>query len=104
MGTLFVMNNCNANGECENDPNGLVLFGLLISYFWTAQVCRNVVHVTSAGTIGTWWFAPIEASSCCSNGVRDSWIRSVTTSFGSICFGSLIVAIIQAVKEMVHQL
>lgn len=31
-------------------------------------------------------------------------MRSLTTSFGSICFGSLIVAIIQAVKEMVRSM
>lgn len=36
--------------------------------------------------------------------VRDSFVRAITYSFGSICFGSLIVAIIQAAKEMVRQM
>jgi Plasma-membrane choline transporter len=61
-------------------------------------------HVTTAGTVGTFWFVPEEANGCCSSAVRDSYVRSLTTSFGSICFGSLIVAIIQAVKEMVHSM
>lgn len=65
-------------------------------------VISNVVHVTTAGTVGTWWFAPIEASGCCSQGVRQSYVRSLTTSFGSICLGSLIVALIQAIREMVR--
>jgi hypothetical protein len=53
---------------------------------------------------GTWWFTPFEASSCCSSGVRQSYLRAITTSFGSICFGSLIVAIIQTLREVVHSM
>jgi len=54
--------------------------------------------------VGTWWFTPIEARSFCSRGVRDSFVRSVTTSFGSICLGSLLVAIVEAAKNMVRNL
>eukprot|EP00545_Synedropsis_sp_CCMP1620_P000608 CAMPEP_0119011304 /NCGR_PEP_ID=MMETSP1176-20130426/5585_1 /TAXON_ID=265551 /ORGANISM="Synedropsis recta cf, Strain CCMP1620" /LENGTH=534 /DNA_ID=CAMNT_0006964105 /DNA_START=28 /DNA_END=1632 /DNA_ORIENTATION=+ len=104
VATNFVANGCDAEGVCEREPNGGVVFLFLISYFWTMQVVKNVTHVTVAGTVGTWWFAPDEASSCCSKAVGQSWIRAMTYSFGSICFGSLIVAIIQAVKEVVHQM
>ena len=52
-----------------------------------------------AGTVGTWWFEPEGRASCCSNTVRDSLARSVTYSFGSICLGSLIVAIVQTLKQ-----
>jgi Plasma-membrane choline transporter len=74
----------------------------LLSLYWTWQVIRNVFHTTVAGTIGTWWFLPIEASSCCSRGLLDSWSRSMTYSFGSICLGSLIVAILETIKSMVQ--
>lgn len=77
-----------------------MLFVFLVSYYWTHQVIQNTVHVTAAGTIGTWWFAPEEASSCCSAGLKDSFVRATTTSFGSICFGSLLVALIQALRTM----
>jgi hypothetical protein len=102
LGTYYVVGNCNPDGTCDGQLNNWAAFLLLVSYFWTAQVIKNVVHVTVAGTVGTWWFTPIEASGCCSQGVRDSYYRSMTTSFGSICFGSLIVAIISAVKEVLH--
>ena len=102
VSTSFVSNGCTADG-CEQDPSPVVLFLFLLSYFWTAGVIKNTVHVTVAGTVGTWWFVPLEASSCCSRAIGDSWMRAMTTSFGSICFGSLVVAIIQAVKEMIHQ-
>lgn len=102
IGTSYIVGNCNPDGTCEGQLNGWAVFLFLVSYFWTAQVIKNVVHVTVAGTVGTWWFTPIEASGCCSQGVRDSYFRSITTSFGSICFGSLIVAIVSAVKEVLH--
>ncbi len=105
VATMFVVSGCNAEtDECETEPNGLLVFLFLISYFWSIQVIKNVVHVTVAGTVGTWWFTPQEASSCCSKAVRDSWFRAMTYSFGSICFGSLIVAIIQAIKEVIHNM
>jgi len=81
-------------------PNYGYLFLLFVSYFFTHQVIQNTVHTTTAGVVGTWWFAPEEAGSFCSSAVRDSACRSLTTSFGSICFGSLIVAIIQALRQL----
>ena len=99
--TTYVTSECSADG-CEKDPNALVIFGFLVSYFWTVQVIKNTVHTTVAGTVGTWWFHPSEASSCCSKAVWASFCRSITWSFGSICLGSLIVAIIQAIRETVH--
>ena len=102
ISTIYATNGCNAQGECQTAVHPGVVFLFLVSYYWTIQVISNVVHVTTSGTIGTWWMSPGEANGCCSSAVRDSYVRSITTSFGSICFGSLIVAIIQAVKEMIH--
>lgn len=78
------------------------IIGLVLSFYWTYHVLRNVLHTTLAGTVGTWWFLPQEASSFCSRGLTDSWTRSLTYSFGSICFGSLLVAIIEVIKSMVQ--
>jgi hypothetical protein len=58
--------------------------------------------VTVAGTVGTWWVAP-EESGFCSKGVSNSFIRTITTSFGSICFGSLLVAIVQALRAIAQE-
>jgi len=52
--------------------------------------------------VSTWWFAPEDAGSCCSVAIKDSFVRATTTSFGSICFGSLLVAIIQTLRTMVE--
>lgn len=79
------------------------VFLLLLSFYWTHQVIVNTLHVTVAGVVGTWWFAPEEASSCCSSAITGSLFRSTTYSFGSICFGSLIVALFQALRAIVQE-
>lgn len=63
---------------------------------------QNMIHVTTAGIIGTWWFDPAEATSLCSKAILDSFVRSATFSFGSICFGSLLVAGIQVLRHLVE--
>jgi len=90
---------CDNNNKC--DANYGFLFLLFVSLFFTQQVLQACVHVTVAGTVGTWWVAP-EESGFCSRGICNSFIRTVTTSFGSICFGSLLVAIIQALRALAN--
>mmetsp|Transcript_8101 Transcript_8101/g.20087 ORF Transcript_8101/g.20087 Transcript_8101/m.20087 type:complete len:465 (+) Transcript_8101:173-1567(+) len=88
-----------ADGTC--DINYGYLFLLFLSLYFTQQVLQSCVHVTVAGTVATWWVAPDE-SGCCSKAVCNSFIRTVTTSFGSVCFGSLLVAIIQALRSIAN--
>mmetsp|Transcript_20000 Transcript_20000/g.30892 ORF Transcript_20000/g.30892 Transcript_20000/m.30892 type:complete len:515 (-) Transcript_20000:158-1702(-) len=90
-------------GVCHSKLSGWVFMLFLLSYYWTQQVTKNVIHVTVAGVVGTWWIAPTEASSICSRSIGDSFLRSVTTSFGSICFGSLLVSIIQLIHSLLRQ-
>merc|ERR1719491_499491 len=97
-GTFTKTQSCD-NDECS--PNYGILFLLFLSLFFTQQVLQSCVHVSVAGTVGTWWVAPNE-SGFCSRGICNSFIRTVTTSFGSICFGSLLVAIIQALRALAN--
>jgi hypothetical protein len=103
-GTTYVLSDCDAEGVCEGEMNGFVMFLFLVSFYWVAQVIKNVLAVTVSGTVATWWLFPNEARGCCSQAVRESYWRSVTTSFGSICLGSLIVALIQATRELLNSL
>jgi hypothetical protein len=80
-----------------------ITISFLLSFYWTNQVLGNVVQATVAGAVGTWWFDPEETHGCCccSPALTGSLFRSVTYSFGSICFGSLIVAVIQTLRALV---
>ncbi len=84
----------------ENKINGGMLFLYLVSLYWTAQVISNIVHVTTAGVVATWYF--LHPQSTPSSAVCGSFKRATTTSFGSICFGSFLVAIIQATRVLVR--
>ena len=72
--------------------------------FWTQQVFKNLIHTTVAGLVGTWYFNPQEAKSFCSKALSMSLLRSMTYSFGSICLGSLLVAILQFLDWIVISL
>jgi len=60
-------------------------------FAWGVTVFQNVGHTTNCGVFGRWYFdRPASVAS-------SLWV-SLTTSFGSICLGSLIVAFISALE------
>lgn len=79
----------------------LLLFFLLI-LFWVMQVVPNIMHVTTAGVTATWYFAGDMRMP--RNPTIASFKRASTTSFGSICFGSFLVAILQLIRFIVQSL
>lgn len=85
------------NGGDQQGLNGLVGFLLLLSLLWGLQCIKDVVSVTAGGTVACWWFQPNNPSP-----VTGSIFRATTTSFGSICFGSLLLAFITSLKEVIR--
>lgn len=78
-----------------------VMFALSVSLYWSINILVNISQTTVAGVIGTYSFDKPSASSFCSTAIFQSLRRSLTTSFGSICFGSLLDALIMALRAMV---
>jgi hypothetical protein len=93
----------NKTHECVSHTNPLVSGALLLLYFWNSSVGKNVLHVTVAGVVGTFIFAPEDAASFCSPAVNDSLVRASTFSFGSICLGSLLTAILQVLHHAARE-
>lgn len=52
--------------------------------------------------MATWCFDKHEASSCCSCAVFGSLFRSLTYAFGSICFGSLLQAVVGVFRWLIE--
>lgn len=100
VGILDKTYQCNDQGYCSN-PNYGYLFLLFLAFFFGHQVFQYSIHVIVAGTVGTWWYEPSE-SGCCGSAINNSFLRTITTSFGSICFGSFIVAILQALRMLAN--
>lgn len=89
----------NANGRperlCGGTGGGFVLFFMLISVYWGQQVLQNILTCTTAGVVASWWYQPNTKKA-----TAGALYRSLTSSFGSICFGSLIVAVLQALRTV----
>jgi hypothetical protein len=73
-----------------------ILIGMLIIFFWGAFVMRNIIMVTTAGTVSTWWHH--NSKKRLSMTATTALCRALTLSFGSICFGSLVVSLIQTIR------
>lgn len=60
---------------------------------------NNVVHVTNSGVVATWYFMQHNMPASPTAG---SLRRALSTSFGSICLGSLLVALVQLLRNAVE--
>eukprot|EP00934_Nitzschia_sp_Nitz4_P004156 Nitzschia sp. Nitz4//scaffold153_size53422//13539//19613//NITZ4_006760-RA/size53422-processed-gene-0.20-mRNA-1//-1//CDS//3329537259//4146//frame0 len=80
----------------------VALYGsLAFSYYWTLQVFLNIVQVTVAGVIGSWWSSPEEVRiTTGSQELGRSFFSSCFYSLGSICFGSLLVGPVRVLRQL----
>jgi hypothetical protein len=86
----------------DNNSVGKIGMSLCIMcFFWTQQVLTNIIHTTVAGVVGCWYFGHNQFYN---NNVFRSFKISLTKNFGSICFGSLIVALVKSIHLSVHMI
>jgi len=85
------------NSSVSTSLRGFIYFLLLISLYWTQQVLKNIAHVVTAGVVASWWLDPANLSP-----TIGAFTRAITTSLGSICFGSFIVAFLEATRAIVR--
>ncbi|KAF0686139.1 Aste57867_22104 [Aphanomyces stellatus] len=78
--------------------DAVAYFFMLVSFYWGVTVVKNVLHVTVAGTVASWW-----AAGNASDVTAGAFRRATTTSFGSICLGSLLVAVLQALETLARE-
>jgi len=97
--------------ECENanacDPHVVWRYSplfllLLLSFHWTNTVIKNVIRVTVSSIIATWWFQPDQIGPFCTVAARRALLNSLTTSFGSICQGSLVINFAQTATALTN--
>lgn len=91
---------CNTSGgSCSNSK----LIGLLVLVFfcgyYISEVIKNVIHSTISGIYGCWYFMSKADQSTPKGITMGSFKRAMSTSFGSICFGSLIVSLIETFRQ-----
>lgn len=90
---------CQEAGGCSKARViGLIVF-ITFAGYWISEVLKNVIHVTIAGVYGSWFFLSNSPQGMPKGATRGAFKRSMTTSFGSISFGSLLVALIQLLRQ-----
>lgn len=84
----------------SNNMKGLSLTFAVFALFWVSQVMYGVITVTASGVTATQYYAGRENMP--TYPTKASFKRATTTSFGSICFGSLIVSIIELIRFLIN--
>jgi hypothetical protein len=92
--------NCGADGASCSKAKviGLIVF-ITFAGYWITEVIKNVIHVTISGVYGSWYFFSNKPEGFPKKATRGAFKRAMTYSFGSISFGSLLVALIQCLRQ-----
>ncbi|PNY29793.1 Protein PNS1 [Tolypocladium capitatum] len=75
---------------------GLMVF-ITFAMYWISEWLKNTIHTIIAGVYGSWYFCVHNFPKGATRGAAK---RALTYSFGSISFGSLLVAIIQFLRQL----
>lgn len=95
-------NSDNPNGTgSQGKLIGLVIFVIFATYYMS-EVLKNIIRVTVSGIYGSWYYCYKSDQGMPRHPALGAFRRAMTYSFGSICFGSLIVAFINFVRELLN--
>lgn len=84
--------------------DGLFLWCLAFSlfmFFWTSAVFQNLEKVTIAGVVGEWYFYERAVEDSSRTMTSSAWRHfqiATSTSFGSVCFASLIMGLVTFIR------
>jgi len=79
----------------------LLIYYVFILY-WVTQVVKNIVHTTNCGVFASYYYLYGDPKFENKSPILGSARRALTWSFGSICFGSLIVAVLKTLRFCVQ--
>lgn len=72
---------------------GLVVL-VVFAYYWSSELIKAVAYTSTAGVYGTWYYSATKPAHAAMSSLK----RSLTYSFGSLCFGSLILAVLDIIR------
>lgn len=89
-------------GGCSQAKLIGVLVYVFFAGYYISEVIRNVIHVVIAGIYGTWYYLSGSDQGEPRFPGLGALKRALTYCFGSICFGSLIVSLIQLLRAFIQ--
>ncbi|KAL8999896.1 MAG: hypothetical protein Q9169_001302 [Polycauliona sp. 2 TL-2023] len=100
-GTNPACSSGSGGGTCSSAKViGLIVFVTFAGY-WITEWLKNTIHSVISGVYGSWFFCAGKPGGMPSGATRGAFRRSMTYSFGSISFGSLVVALINMLRQAV---
>jgi len=88
-GTVMYFGSSSTSGQ-------LLVVYLICMLFWGIQVLKNIVHVTTCGSFASWYFRYPQNPEA--SPTMNAFTKALTTSFGSIALGSLLVALVRGLR------
>lgn len=89
---------CSLGGCSSGRVIGLVVFVTFAGY-WISEFIKNTIHTVIAGVYGSWYFCAGKPGGIPKGATMGAFKRATTYSFGSISFGSLVVALINMLRQ-----
>lgn len=87
------------SGASTSSQIGLIVL-VGFNYYWTSELIKAVAYVSASGVFGVWYYNQgVEPRHVALSSLR----RALTYSFGSLCFGSLILAILDIIRAIIYQ-
>lgn len=94
---------CNLDGtNCSLSKLIGILAVIFFCGFYISEVIKNVIHCTVSGVFGCWYYGLRPEQRKPRWPAIGSLKRATTYSFGSVCFGSLIVSIIETLGQVLR--
>lgn len=89
----------NGNDVCVSNSSMAIFIFVIFSGCYLFQVIENVTHVVLSGIFSSWYFFDAnDANTKPKYPALGSLKRALTYCFGSICFGSLLVSLVQTLR------
>ncbi len=93
-----------SGGNCSQAKLIGVLVFVFFAGYYISEVIKNIIHVSIAGVYGSWYYLSKSDQGMPRHPAFGAFKRAITTSLGSICFGSLIVTFVQLLKQLLSAL
>lgn len=91
-----------SGGNCSSAKVIGILVFVFFAGYYISEVIKNVIHVTIVGIYGTWYYLAASDQGEPKWPALGALKRALTYCFGSICFGSLTVAILQMLRAIIE--
>jgi len=88
----------NQDTQMKEPSFGIVIF-FILSLYWSLEVCRFLLYCTVCGVTASWFFLPGHPDP-----TAYAFSRASTTSFGSICFGALVISVLRILESLLRSI